>query len=209
MAEIIEDKNKSCRNCLNRFSCDEGNLCDKYEFDDEAATCDDCSKKDDCPNYVKNKVTCTDWEPITTCDECTKQETCPNFMEGGRICDDFQEIRYRLTEKGCLYLAMEQVNTIDNMYVGTEILFEDGFFEELDHEVRLNGLIVNRPDGIVGKTCEFVKNLFKKKPEKTMKDLFFEVAHKNKFFREFGLSDKIVEATYNRFVEILTHQYEN
>ena len=209
MPENIEDKNKSCRNCLNRFTCIEGNVCDNYEFDDEAATCDDCSKKEECPDYTEGKVTCADWDPIVTCDECTKQETCKNFMEGGRICDDFEAIRYRITEKGCLFLAMAEVMDKDEMYIEIENLLNSDFFEVLEHEIKLNGLFVEHPEGIIAKGCQAVKNLFKKKPEKTLKDVFFEVARKEKYFWDFGLSDNIVEAVYNRFVEKLQKLYQN
>ena len=104
---------------------------------------------------------------------------------------------------------MAEVTDKDNMYVGIENLLGNDFFEMLDHEVRLNNLIVDKPESIIAKGCQAVKNLFKKKPEKTLKDVFFEVARKEKYFRDFGLSDNIVEAVYNRFAEKLQKLYQN
>lgn len=200
----------NCRNCDNRFSCEEKTetgFCDNYVFDSEAATCDDCSKKDDCPEYKKNRPTCKDWEPIVTCDECTKQGKCKNFAEGGKICKKFEEIRYTLTEKGCLYFAMEDVRNNEKMYVGTQNILGNGFFEELDHEMKINNLVSRH------KQTSFRKLLNKIwfrifKPKKDIRKIFFDVAHKDKYFKDFGLSDEIIGKVVDKFIEILTKHYE-
>lgn len=201
----------NCRNCNNRFSCEnktEIGFCDDYVFDDGAATCDDCSKKEQCYDYKKNKPTCKDWEPIVTCDECTKQESCKNFTEGGKICKNFSEIRYTLTEKGCLYLAMEEVNHSDKMYVGTENILANGFFEELDHEIKINGLVSKHNNKkLFWRIINKIKyTIFK--PKTSIKEIFIRIAHDEKYFKEFGLSDKIVEKVFERFIDILSKHYD-
>ena len=200
----------NCRNCNNRFFCEnttDDGICEDYVFDDEAATCNDCSKKEECPNYESGKPTCKDWEPIVTCEECTKQETCKNFTEGGKICKKFEEIRYTLTEKGCLYLAMEDVHNNENVYVGTQNILENGFFEELDHEMKINNLVSRHKQTRFRKLLTKIRfRIFK--PKKDIRKIFFDVAHKDKYFKDFGLSDETVGKVVDKFIEILTKHYE-
>lgn len=207
-----KDIYQNCRNCEMRFSCndksEEGHRCDDYIFDEEAATCDDCGKRNDCLYYTRNKPTCVDWEPEVTCDECVNQESCKNYMEGGKICKKFKEVMYTLTQKGCLYLAMEEVHDIDKMYVDGGAIIGNGFFEELEHEMLINGLISMHKNNLFWKIVNRIKyKIFK--PKTDLKKIFFEIAHKDKYFRDFCLSEKIIEAVYNRFVNILKRQYES
>jgi hypothetical protein len=206
---VQQDIYHNCRNCNNRFDCnektDEG-FCDDYIFDEEAATCDDCAKKEECASYRKNKPTCISWEPEVSCDECSRQKECNNYIEGGKICKKFKEIVYRLTEKGCLYLAMEEVQNTDKIFVNYNSLFEKGFFEELDHEMRLNGL-VSEYRNIFEKM--FKKLMFKLfKPKMSAREVFFNVAHRKDYFYDFGGYDETIGKVCDKFFEILSRHYE-
>lgn len=203
----------NCRNCDNRFDCDECKdmkkpiVCDDWTFDEDAATCDDCSKRHDCKDYVKAKVTCAEWQPEVTCDDCNKKSTCENFKEQGTICDRFDEIRYKLTEKGALYLAMEYVRLEDGIYVGTNELMEAGFFETLDHEMRINGLVEERRPTRVGRFFQKLAKPFRKKPKADPKQLFVSVAKRKEFYYYFSFTDKTAEMVYDRFAEMLASLY--
>lgn len=200
----------NCRNCNNRFSCNEETemgYCQDYVFDSDAATCEDCSKKENCSEYRKNRTTCTDWEPIVTCDECAKQENCKNFLEGGKICKKFDEIKYTLTEKGCLYFAIEDVCNNENVYIETQNIFKNGFFEELDHEMKINNLVSKHKQTRFGKLLSRIRLLIFK-PKTDIRKIFFDIAHKDKYFKDFGQSDKIIEKVVDKFIEILKKHYE-
>lgn len=207
---VQNDIYHNCRNCEKRFECNEktqNGFCENYEFDNEAATCDDCSKRESCENYIENKPTCVSWEPEICCNECYRQEICKNFTDGGRICNKFKEIEYTLTEKGCLYVAIESVQKQDNMCVDLNSLFENGFFEKLEHEIKLNGLFLEY-DNIFEKVFKELKfKIFK--PKKSTKDVFLEVAHSKLFFKYFDMSDDIVEKVCDRFFETLQKHYKD
>jgi len=202
----------NCMNCLNRFDCENINeekpiLCDYYGFDEEAATCNDCSKKDKCRGYIRNKAVCKDYSVEPSCEDCTRQDNCKNFTPGGRVCDKFDEIRYCLTEKGCLFLALYEVSANDGMFVDINGLADSDFFEQLDHEVKLNGLVEERHTGMIGKMVDNIKRKLNKEPKVSLKDIFLKVARDERYDRFFGYSDKIVEMAYTRFAKKLSELY--
>lgn len=201
----------NCRNCLCRFGCKENTntregFCEKYSFDEEAATCDDCDIRETCENYTKNAATCPDWEVFPTCDDCTKHDSCPNFLENGKTCDKFEEIRYVLTEKGCLCFALLDVSAENNHYVDGEFLLNSDFFETLDHEMRINKLVEEGTNNFFTRVATFFK---RKKITVTARDVFRKVAKDQKYFRAFNLSETIVDEVFEKFVKHLTELYSN
>ena len=198
--------NKSCRNCLLRFTCDsrkDGRFdrCDRHMFDEEAATCEDCSKKYSCEGYKPNSVICGEWDPEETCDCCSKQDTCPNYVENGRICDKYIAAEFRLTEKGLFYLVLL------NNGLGPGLVEETDFFEVLDHEIKINGLFDVYRHTRIGRLFESFKRIFKKKPKKTVKDIFFETAHITEYYGYFMNDDENVALVWNEFNEGLKRLY--
>ena len=200
----------NCRNCKERFSCElaEENICCEYHVvDEEAATCDDCKKRFNCVNYLQSKPTCVDWEPEVFCDDCEKNTSCKNYMPGGRICKKFKEIRYKLTEKGCLYIAI--VETIEKNSVGllADEILEKGFFEELEHEMRIYGYIPRTKVGLwVLRTKIFFSRLLHLNFLKTKLEIFMDIAKDKKYFAYFGSSEENVKNVYERFTEMLENQ---
>lgn len=204
--ENIEIDNKSCRNCLSRFDCElkteeRFHSCDNYDFDDEAATCDDCSKKESCTEYGPNLVTCCDWKPIETCDDCEHYEKCSNYMEGGKICKKYKPYQLQLTEKGMLFIALM------NCRLNTGLIENTDFFEVLDHEVKINGLLKSQRRTWIGRKYEQLKFLFRKKTDKTVHDIFKELAMKVPYNEYFFNSENTAEMVWNEFANILTDQY--
>ena len=196
----------NCRNCSNRFDClekeDTLKHCDNYVFDEEAATCDDCTKKDTCENYEKGKVTCIDWEPILTCESCTKKETCKSYIPDGKTCENFEVIRYELTHKGMFYLALIETNNVSDANIDIEALMESEFFDTFESKLKLYGLLVYCKNNVFGKIKRFFKAKFSK-PEKTFFEVFSELACCDKYYPMFGNSESIVRLVFSKYAELV------
>lgn len=196
----------NCRNCTNRFDClekeDAFKCCDDYVFDEEAATCDDCTKKDTCENYEKGKVTCPGWEPILTCESCTKKETCKNYIPEGKICENFDVVRYELTRKGMFYMALIEAYNVSDTNIDIEAIMESEFFDTFENKLKVYGLLVYCKNNIFGKIKRFFKTKFSK-PEKTFFEVFSELASCDKYYTMFGNSESIVRLVCSKYAEIL------
>lgn len=200
----MKDLYQNCRNCNNRFSCDEQEKhkhCDKYVYDPDAATCCDCALKDECEDYHYLKPTCENWKIEPTCDECVKNLKCKKYQEGGKVCKKFKEIKYKLSEKGLLYVALTEVTGIDKMWLDTETILAKGFFEDLEHEMKINGLIHDTKFGLFMSKIKYfilrVLNITTLSP--TMYDIFTKIAKSEKYFFDFGLSENGVNKAYERY----------
>lgn len=207
----------ACSNCSARFSCQlkesiEGDSknprlsCDYYERDGDALSCDNCKIKVNCPGYLPQAATCTEFvlDYHYTCCDCAKQDTCKSFKEDGDICDKFIEAVYRLTDKGCFTLAC--VNVLGKWCFENELI--DVLFENYKHNLIISGLISegNRKIiEVVKNVFKVIKRMFSGKGRKNSYDIFMELANRTKYAELFENDNQKTEV-YETFFKIMKEQ---
>lgn len=207
----------ACSNCSARFSCQlkesiEGDSknprlsCDYYERDDDALSCDDCKIKDNCPGYLPQAATCTEFvlDYHYTCSDCAKQDKCKGFKEDGDICDEFIEARYRLTDKGCFTLACIEV--LGGWCFDNELI--DELFENYKHNMYIGGLISEgdcKVIEVVKDVFNDIKRVFSGKERKNSRDIFMELANRNEYAELFEDDNQKTEV-YSTFLKIMKIQ---
>ena len=207
----------ACSNCSERFSCqlkeriegDEKNPrlnCDYYERDDDALSCDDCKIKDNCPGYLPQAATCTEFvlDYHHTCYDCAMQDTCKGFKEDGDICDKFIEARYCLTDKGCFMLACASV--LGEWCFSNELI--NPLFEDYKHNMYISGLISEgdcKVIEVIKDVFKDIKRIFNGKGRKNSYDIFMELANRNEYAELFENDNQKTEV-YSTFLKIMKEQ---